>query len=72
MSNWHKIINSWGTYLGLIPFIVVVLYTLAEVGGSDTRVHVISLVPSIVAAFIISAVVFIGLAILVSKGGDKK
>ncbi|GEM_PF-3495416 len=72
MSRWSKVINSWGTYLGLIPFIVVVLYTLAKVGGSDARIHVMSLVPGIIAAFIVSGVVFIGLAILVSKGGDGK
>ncbi len=57
-------LNTWGTYLALIPFIVLVLYGIAVISGYPNSGAWLA---QKIVIFIVSAVVFIGIALLVGK-----
>ncbi len=58
-------LNAWGTWLALIPFIVLVIYGIAIISGYPNSGAWLA---QKLVVFIVSAVVFIGIAVLVSKG----
>ncbi|HDI73515.1 MAG TPA: hypothetical protein ENF57_00720 [Candidatus Korarchaeota archaeon] len=77
MDLLRKVFFSWGTMLGLIPFLVLLVYGVvvvsASVSGAAANMLSGWLLQEVVTV-IVSAVVLIGLALLIArrqlKGGE--
>ena len=65
-----EMLNSWGTYVAVIPFIVLLIYGAVAVSSSVKGAvanSVGSWLSSKFLIFVVSAVVFIGLSALIAR-----
>jgi len=70
-EEFKEIANSWGTYLALIPFVVLLVYGVVVVSSSvEGAVSIGSWISKMFLTLVISAVVFIGLSVFIGRRGD--
>jgi hypothetical protein len=70
-EEFKEIANSWGTYLALIPFVVLLVYGVVVVSSSvEGAVSIGSWISKVFLTLVISAVVFIGLSVFIGRRGD--